>query len=1416
MKTTQEPTKPWWTRSRVAAGVLLVLAYLPLLASAPGKIPGDTKLYLYLDPWRLITDSLWTWDNRQLGGWVPHQNIGYIWPTGPWFWSWEAIGVADWIAHRLWLGTMLASAGLGTLWLARRLGLGVRSAFIAALAYQLSPYVLPYISRTSALLLPWALLPWLCGLAIAVALHRRWLHIALFALIVFSSGGLNATALLMIAPAPVIYIVHLWRNGTIDLRRLLGVTGILGISSVLVSAWWLMGLAIQGRYGAAVLSYSEALPSTAATSSAPEVLRGLGYWLFYDRNDVVPLTSASTPYQGNLIVMGAGGVLVIIGLWGIMRWQMWRWALLTSVLLGTVLAVGAFPFNDPSPLWQLAVDHPRHAFSLALRSSSRAVPVVTLALTLGIGMATHELSRRSTGFLSSSHRRRMLALCSVVMLIGLNLPALFGGRLIDPVMTRPNDLPAAWYDAASYLDQRFDSGHTGSVLLLPGIESAAYRWGYPVDPILPGLTKKPFISRDWLPLGSAPLMDLVYALDDSFQAGTASAAAIAPIARLLGADTVMVVNSHQYERFKTVRPERAGAVFDEPSLDLTYLTSFGAATENRARDAGANPTWSEELVAFPFQRLPEIELYAVVDPPSPARLTPAPGLIAGDGTGLVDLASAGVIDGRTLLINEAALPTDELQRALLNTPELVITDSNRRRAHHWRSSQEVWGATEPLDGVLFGDDLFDARLPVFPTNSDISQTVVLPAAVNAKASGYGPVLSFHPEHRPAMALDGDLHSSWKVGTGANPVGATLLINATDRPLSRLRLVQPQDPNPLRWITAIEFSIDDGPWVDVQLDSSSQTATGQFLDLPQSARSIAIRIAAISWKEPFGIDYGPGVGFAEVLDDDLVSPEVLEVPRRTLGTATPATSFSFHRLRVDPFARWRQDPEQTIERQFTTSRVADFSPSVTLRLSQRATDSVLLEALSLIDFESEMSMGANERLQGSASWWGMAALDNDPSTVWWTASRFDLAASDEPEISFPLSGPLQTLTLHQVRDDLASRLSQVSLDFRNNGEILETIDIAVPEPDERGQSRLDIPDISGTSVTVRLSGIAPTWVHDDATGLVTAAPVGINDITTAGAAPVVLPPTFDTGCREDLVTINGRGLALRLRGTVRNVLLGHPINADICGPRTLALESGVHRVSTSRGLQSGWDVDSIILRDANRGALASSESANITSERGRRQIDGTTCITSCWLEGPDGWNEGWVASIEGQALPPPRASAGGRNMWYIDSDQFPESERVILTWTPQRAMWWAIGITLGAIVALLATAAIDSRRRSSRRQSPAKTPSHSAASAASARRLMIGLTLLVSVLVISPWWGVILTVLVFIFRRHPRVLMFLGGGLVGLGLLFVIAQQIRTGAEPGFGWPSVFSRAHRPTLAGLVLVWVVVTAEETRFARKRWR
>ena len=96
------------------------------------------------------------------------------------------------------------------------------------------------------------------------------------------------------------------------------------------------------------------------------------------------------------------------------------------------------------------------------------------------------------------------------------------------------------------------------MLQLPGAEFGAFRWGYTVDQPLPGLTDKPLVTRDLLPLGSPGAMDLLYALDDRIQDGVFEPASLAPVSRWLGVDTVWVANDLAFDRFRTARPQPLG------------------------------------------------------------------------------------------------------------------------------------------------------------------------------------------------------------------------------------------------------------------------------------------------------------------------------------------------------------------------------------------------------------------------------------------------------------------------------------------------------------------------------------------------------------------------------------------------------------------------------------------------------------------------------------------------------------------------------------------------------------------------------------------------------------------------------------------------------------------------------------------
>src|SRR5690606_18547328 len=118
-------------------------------------------------------------------------------PAGPWFWVFDRLGVPDWVAQRLWLGTILFVAGIGMLYLLRTFGVREPGRSVAAFVYMLSPYTLVFASRLSVLLLAWSVLPWLLALTIRALRSGDWRAPAVFALLVQVGGSINLTALVL-------------------------------------------------------------------------------------------------------------------------------------------------------------------------------------------------------------------------------------------------------------------------------------------------------------------------------------------------------------------------------------------------------------------------------------------------------------------------------------------------------------------------------------------------------------------------------------------------------------------------------------------------------------------------------------------------------------------------------------------------------------------------------------------------------------------------------------------------------------------------------------------------------------------------------------------------------------------------------------------------------------------------------------------------------------------------------------------------------------------------------------------------------------------------------------------------------------------------------------------------------------------
>lgn len=1378
------------SRTALELALLAVLAYLPTLTAAPGRVPADTKLYLYLDPGRQMADALWSFDTRQFAGWVPHQIIGYLWPSGPFYWVMEQLGVPDWVAQRLWLGTILFVAGAGLRWAARRLDLAPGAALVAAVVYQLSPYVLAYVSRTSVLLLPWAALGWLVGLTQGAATRTRWRDAGLFALLVATVGGINATALLMVAPAPVLWLADAAARGTITWRRAGRTAVTLGSLSLGVSLWWMTALAIQARYGAAALSFSETLEAVSSTAVASEVLRGLGYWLFYVGDPVTAATTASRAYQESAPLIAVGFTLVLAGLAGLVvaRWAHRRFAAL-CLAAGVVLAVGAYPIDDPSPLGSALAGSSRSTLVLALRSSTRAVPLVVFALALGAGSLVTALG-------GLRPRLGRLAAVALVLLAVVNLPPAWTGGFVDPDLDRPEALPAWWSEAAADLDAA-PKGYR--VLQLPGMEFSTYRWGHTVDPVLPGISERPLLTRDLLPLGSPPAMDTVYALDDRFQAGVEERASVAPIARLLGADTVLVTPETAFERFQTPRPERTWRLFAEPGDGLGAAVAYGTARPNLApTDPPAAAMVDEEALAAADlgTAVPPIALVPVEDPQPIVRAGGAPVVLSGSGDGLVDAAAAGLVDGSETVRYAAA--TDDLEAAIAEGSLVVATDSNRVRARQWRGSQDVWGFTEDGENPgLLEDDAADHRLEVFPDQTDENVTTAVQVGpVRATASAYGEPNAYRPEDRAAHAVDGDPTTAWLVADRADPRGERLRIDA-DEPVDAIEVLQAQVPRANRWITEVRLTTSTGEDRTIALTEASRTGTGQPIDLEAPADWWTLEITDVSTPEAAAYPDQVAVGVAEVTTALGPSQEVVRLPTDALGVAgtDDPVAIVLTRLRTDPLDRWRRDPERALVRSFTLGAPQAFAVDTTTRVDRRASDEVIAD---LYGVSTATSTG---RLAGDLASGGWAAVDGDDATAWVTPFGAAVGAT----LTVPTEGRLGTLEITAAEGEHLARPTRLEL-----ARGPQRIAVDLPAGAGTGPVVVDpgpLADATGP-LTVTVAATDGATTVDRRYGEVVGLPSGLAEVSGRGLSAAPLPDRLDTGCRQDLLEVDETPVGLRVSGPTADVLAGAALTTRRCGPdaqERLDLGPGEHLVESAIGSSTGVDVDQVVLtNEAAETALATPAPAapavEVTGGRAHQTVTVGPCPEGCWLDQGLGWNPGWEATVDGASLGEPTQINGGTNGWFLPASD--TATTVELRWTPQRWTWLTLGLSVVAVLGCVALIVLD-RRRATVTAGRADRPALAAPWAPDDHRhhvVWITAALAATVLV-APLWGAatFAIALPLVWWRRSALVGAVGlVGLAGVAAAVVVRQAVRDPLA-GFGWVQTVAVAHRPTLAMVVLV-----------------
>jgi hypothetical protein len=1239
--------------------------------------------------------------------------------------------------------------------------------------------------------------------------------------------------LVLVAPA-LWFVFAVWVSREASVRSATATAARFGALTLLTSAWWIAGLSVQATNGIEVLRYTETADTVAATSTAHEVLRGLGLWVFYSRDRVGPLIDPAESYTQSLWLLAVTFAIPSLALLGaaVARWR-YRSYFAGLLLTGTVLAVGAHPWDDPSPAGRAIKAFLETDTGLAMRSLPRAVPLVALSLAVLLGAGLVALVRRRPSVQAP-------ATVALVALVVAGLPPLWQRTFAAASLRGPEELPGYWHEAADHLTATDDGTR---VLEIPGADFTAYRWGTTLDPVTPGLTDRPLAARELVPFGSPPSADLLAAFDRRLQGHIAEPAAFAPIARVLRAGQVLVRSDLQYERYGTPRPRELWDLVGR-APGLGDPVAFGAPRPNLP---DPRVPLLDELalsLAPDLADPPPVAVVPVEDVPRivTAKPTAIPVVVAGDGDGIVDLAAAGLLRGDELLLTSTALDAAQLERALADGAVLVLTDTNRRRGERWGNVRNNRGYTEPAGFEPMVDDLTDNRLPVSPGSGDGARTVAIHrGGLTADATSYGVRNEYLPEDRPANAVDGDPTTAWRTGVNARIVGERLRITL-DEPVTvdDLTLLAATGRGTDRFITRARLRFDGGGAIDVDLGPAFREAPGQRIDTgTRRFRQLEIEVLAdTAGPRP---RYGglPGAGIAEVDIGGMRLDEVIRLPvdlfRRTgEDSLDHAIAIVLTRLRSAATDAARDDEELALARVVELPAPRRLSVVGAARLSPRAPEGVLDALLGV----RAAGRAAGATARSSARLPGIdtrasTAFDGDPSTAW--QAPFGTQAGQWLEVRLPSPTAITSLPLGVVADGRHSVPTRVGVEV--DGRRVRTVDLpAIDDARDPMTVRpvaiaLDQP-VEGAVVRLVIDAVRAVTSPDWTTGRAEEAPVAIAEVGIPGLVLASPSGTIDTGCRAGLLGLEGSGpVRLRVQGALADARRGAPLAVTGCGG-ALELPRGASTLRAAPGRQTGLDIDRLVLRSVPGGDAARTtstltpppgEAPRITvlgaeDDRVSLRVSGAEPGTPFWLSFGQSFNTGWRAVVrdggrDGETAAAPRLVDGFANGWRVDPDR--ATFEVSLRFEPQRRVDIALWVSAASALACIALAAFA--RRGLRRPNTDELPlplspflalnyDGALPSRRRARIVAAGMGLL-GLLLVNPVAG---AALAFLAHRGMRddgfrrwIALASPAALIASGT-YVVVWSIRHDIPHGFEWPAELARPHPVAwLAVLLLVTDVV-------------
>lgn len=1232
-------------RLRLAA-VCLALTTL-MFVQDPGRLAGDTKLDLLVDPAGLLGRALHMWEPLGFLGQVQNQGYGYLFPMGPFFLIGDLLSVPDWIVQRAWWSLLVCAGFLGVVTLARTLGIGTSwTRILAGLAYVLAPRAMTTLGPISVealpmMLAPWALVPLVRG-ANGGSERRAGLLSGVVLLLV---GGVNAAATAVVLVLPALYL--LTRTPGPRRRRLVGWWA---LGAVLASLWWALPLLLLGRFSPPFLDYIEDASVTTLPTNLAEVLRGADHWVAFVAGTGGPAWFAGWLLVTTPVVIAYTGLVAATGLAGLSSRELPE---RTWLAVGAGVGVLMVTFGHLGPATGLLAEwqHSLLDGPLApLRNVHKYDPVLRLVLVLALAHAVAAVvawSRRRPGWHAVGPAVAILVVLGVV---GSAFPALVGRLAPGGTFA---EVPGYWEQAARFVAR---ADPTARTLVVPGAPAARMIWGNPRDEPLQAFGLSPWAVRDSVPLTPGATIRMLDAIQTRLAAGQPIPGLGEQLAAM-GVRFLLVRNDLDTAGGRAALP----SVVHESlrgSTGITYITSFGGTTGGQLDDS----TVVDRGLSLPY---PAVEIYEATPYESMVSLTPLSEVpeVVGAPEDVVAMRSLGLVGpGPAVLAGDAG--------------DLALGDAFQGQGTVPRELNPGFVDDNTSAPLAVGDPLTLERkvrdYRTFPDGRDEAQVVwdgEVRVTASSQASDADEPGGPRSVRQPLAAMDADPATAWWSSVADGAVGAWYEVDfgAPIDVSGASLLLDDSAPGPR--VTRVRVTTDAG-------ETEQEVTAGEAVRLQAPTDPTRrLRVTAVATDGGAGTAFGirelavPGI----VLARTTVAPGSDRPVSGTVVTASasgrPDCVHGAGSVVCTSFIARAGEEQGTID------RYLPLGPAGPVRLFVQAAARPGSWLDETIDTASATT-GATLRATATSSdvigpqSGPRAAVDRDLSTAW-------RAASDDrrPALVLSWDEPRRVIGI-QVRQRLGLNASRpLTVAVRSaEGQVRSG------RFDRQGRLVFATPLVTDELV-VSFPTVQPVLSFDPYAIGGDRMPVGVSDVVVMGAGDLqpnpLRPAEVTIPCGEGpVVRVDDRLLQTRAETTLGDLVERSTIAFRPCQP-VVATGAPQRLVLSGAGR---WTI-----RGARTTAAVQPADEEPSTEQPAAEVvawDPTDRVVALpdraeptLLVVRENLNPGWTASLEGQVLPAQRVD-GWAQGWVVPAGSAGD---VVLTFGPDR--WYRLGLLAGLLAAL---------------------------------------------------------------------------------------------------------------------------------------